>query len=380
VGDDLKVVARLVDADGGTIGHQEAITDRFANVLNIEEQLARRFAAALEHSSAAAVRTVRTSSVDAYRAVAEANDLYLNGRFAEAVERLESATSKDPSYAEAWALLGKSYAQRSAPSNLDRNTRSEFMDRALQASQHAVELDNTLYDAHVALAATYQQLEQVESWRITAEKAIWLNPRLADAYVILGDSYGASPAFGCSRKRDLQLAESYYRTALKLNPSFGLAHVRLSSTLQWSGREADSLRQVDEALHEMPTNLALLRARAAALTWLGRTEELAQQLRNNSAIGTTGIVDQWMVGAVSVLRGDAETAAAQFKPVIESGPAIVREIDTGRIYAQAGRMKEAAGHLRHALALDASCAAFISENPGFAKYRSAPEFKDLLKK
>jgi TolB-like protein len=176
VGDDLKVVARLVETDGGTIGHQEAITDRFANVLSIEEQLARRFAAALEQSSAAAVQSVKTSSVDAYRAVAEANDLYLNGRFAEAIARLESATTQDPSYAEAWALLGKSYAQRSAPSYLDRNTRSEFIDRALQASQHAVELDNTLYDAQVALAATYQQLEQVESWRIAAEKATRLNP------------------------------------------------------------------------------------------------------------------------------------------------------------------------------------------------------------
>jgi len=73
-----------------------------------------------------------------------------------------------------------------------------------------------------------------------------------------------------------------------------------------------------------------------------------------------------------VLRGDAETAAAQFKPVIESGPAILREIDTGRIYAQVGRMRDAAAHLRHALALDASCAAFVSESPAFAKYRSVP--------
>jgi tetratricopeptide (TPR) repeat protein len=139
--------------------------------------------------------------------------------------------------------------------------------------------------------------------------------------VILGDSYGSSPAFGCSHKRDPQLAESYYRTALKLNPSFGLAHARLSGTLQWSGRETDALRHVDEALRDMPANLTLIRARAAALTWLGRTEELTEQLRNNSAIASPGIVEEWMVGAASLLRGDAKTAAAQFTPVIESGPA-----------------------------------------------------------
>jgi hypothetical protein len=111
------------------------------------------------------------------------------------------------------------------------------------------ELAPSLYDTHIALAATYQQLEQAESWRIAAQRAIDLT---------LG-----------SRK---------------------------------------------------PTSSSVI---LSYLFWAGR---------------------------------EVEDAAAQFKPEIERGPLILREIDTGRLYANVGRMTEAAAHLQRAFAVDASCA------------------------
>jgi TolB-like protein/tRNA A-37 threonylcarbamoyl transferase component Bud32 len=378
VGDDLKVVARLVDAgQDGAIKHQEPITDRFANLLQIEDQLARRFAGALEQSSAI-TRRVPTSSITAYQAVAQANDLYLEGRFAEASEKLESATAEDDRYAEAWALLGKSYAQRSSPNNIDRSTRSEFLDRALRASQRAIALDPSLYEAQVALAATYQQLEQVESWRIAAQKAIDMNSRLAEAYVFLGESYAPSPAFGCPRKRDAGLAESYYRKALDLNPSFGAAHARLITTLVWSGRESDAVTVAKDALRLLPRNVLINRGLAGALLWAGRADELETQLQKVSTMTSPNILDKWMRAVLDLYRGQTDEAAAKFKDVIAGGPVIVRETDTARVYAQVGHMNEAVQHLQQAFALDASCATFVSESRAFAAYRNDPALRTLL--
>ena len=124
VGENLKVVARLVDVDAGTIRMQESFTDAFANLLRIEDDLARRFAAALEQSPATTTQ-VRTSSLSAYRSLAQANDLYLSGRYREAIQHLESAIAQDDRYADAWALLGKSYARLSAPNDVDVSTRSD---------------------------------------------------------------------------------------------------------------------------------------------------------------------------------------------------------------------------------------------------------------
>jgi tetratricopeptide (TPR) repeat protein len=379
VGDDLRVTARMVDVDNGTIKLQESFTDRFGNLLQIEDDLAHRFVVALERSPTAA-RRVQTSSLQAYRSVAQANDLYLDGRFMEAIQQLETATTQDERYAEAWALLGKSYAQLGAPNNVDRSTRSELLDKALRASQRALELDPSLYEAQVALAATYQQLEQVESWRIAAQKAIDLNPRLAEGYVLIGDSYGSSPGFGCARKRDPELAERSYRKALKLNPSFGSAHARLATTFFWSGRDEDALRQSEEALRILPNNISIQRVRAASLAWLGRTDELEQQVRKLATLVPPSILDKWALAVVNLLRGDVKNAAAGFEAAITGGPVIVREIDIGRIYAQVGRMNEAVGHLQHAFVLDSSCVAFVSENPSFAPYRKDPGIKALLSK
>ncbi len=377
VGENLKVVARLVDVDAGTIRLQESFTDAFANLLRIEDDLARQFAAALEQSPATTTQ-VRTSSLSAYQALAQANDLYLSGRYREAVQRLEAAIAQDERYADAWALLGKSYARLSAPSDVDVSTRSDLLDQALRASRRAIELSPTLYEAQAALAASYQGLEQVDAWRSAARQAIELNPRLAEGYVLIGDSYMSSPAFGCARDRDSRMAEDSFRKALQLNPHFAAAHVRLGTELGWSGRSEEGLREVETALRLLPNNVALQRDRAGLLMWLGRADETEQQLRTLAAQTTPNVLDDWLLTAVLLLRGQSEEAAARFPAIIERGAVVVREIDTARLYANVGRMQDAAAHLEHAFELDSSCARFVSQNPQFAAYRDDPALRSLL--
>jgi TolB-like protein/Tfp pilus assembly protein PilF/predicted Ser/Thr protein kinase len=377
VGENLKVVARLVDVDAGTIRMQESFTDAFANLLRIEDDLARRFAAALEQSPATTTQ-VRTSSLSAYRSLAQANDLYLSGRYREAIQRLESAIAQDDRYADAWALLGKSYARLSAPNDVDVSTRSDLLDQALRASRRAIELSPVLYEAQAALAASYQGLEQVDAWRSAARKTIELNPRLAEGYVLIGDSYASSPAFGCARDRDSRMAEDSFRKALQLNPYFVAAHLRLAAELQWSGRTEEGLNEADAALRLLPNNVTLQRTRAGLLMWSGRADESEQQLRTLGTQTTGNVLDDWLVTAVLVLRGQADEAAARFPAIIERGPVVVREIDTARLYANVGRMQEAASHLEHAFALDSSCARFVAQNPQFAAYRDDPAVRPLL--
>jgi tetratricopeptide (TPR) repeat protein len=275
-------------------------------------------------------------------------------------------------------LLGKSYARLSAPNDVDVSTRSDLLDQALRASRRAIELSPTLYEAQAALAASYQGLEQVDAWRSAARKAIELNPRLAEGYVLIGDSYVSSPAFGCARDRDSRMAEDSFRKALELNPYFAAAHVRLAAELEWSGRTEEGLRELETALRLLPNNVALLRARATGLMWLGRADETEQQLRALAAQTPPNVLDDWLLTAVLLLRGQAEEAAARFPAIIQRGAVVVREIDTGRLYANVGRMQDAAAHLEHALALDSSCARFVAQNPHFAAYQDDPAIRSLL--
>ena len=382
VGDDLKVVARLVEAQGGAIKLQESLTDQFANLLHVEDDLARRFAGALQESPSVLAR-VPTASLDAYRAVAEANTLYLAANYRDAIQRLESAVAKDERYADAWALLGKSYARMTANRDLavrDSGARSAFQQQALRAAQRASELNPSLYDAQVSLALAYQAMARVEPWRIAAEKAIELNPRLAEAYVLMGDSYRASPAFGCARQRDPALAERFYARALQLDPRLGVASLGLIGQFAWAGRERDALRTADEALKVLPGDVNLQRARTVALIWLGQADETERQLRALMSGSAASVQDEFLLAAVALMRGHLSDAATRFQTVIARGPLILTEIDTGRAYSQVGRITEAVLHLERAFAADAACAAFVEDSPAFVTYRKDPSLRALLNK
>jgi serine/threonine protein kinase/tetratricopeptide (TPR) repeat protein len=379
VADDIRVVARLVDAAAGTIKVQESLTDKFEQLLTIQDDLARRFTAALRPPTAGGPYVGRTSSLSAYKAFADARDLHLGGRYREAISRLDAALSYDEAYAEAWALLAKSFARLSSPASLDTVAGSELQRQALRAALRAVDLAPQLYDAQVALALAYRGVEDVEPWRAAAQRAIDLNPRVAEGYVLLGQSYFSTPAWGFTRERNPELAERYYRKGLAIDPRFGLAYSGLIQHLSWAGREHDALRVVDDALRLLPEHVDLQRARAMALLWLTRVDEAERQLSLlTGRIGAT-IQDEWQFGAIALLRGDQEAAAKRFQTVISRDPRPVRFIYTARIYCAAGRVADGARHLRHACEAEAAAAAFVSKSPAFAAYRSTPEIRSSLR-
>ena len=100
VGDDLKVVVRLIDAATGTIALQESVTDCFSNLLSLEDTIADRFAAAFEAPRAGPVAN-RTQTLAAYKRVVLASELHRTGRYQEAAHHLEITVTQDAQYSDA---------------------------------------------------------------------------------------------------------------------------------------------------------------------------------------------------------------------------------------------------------------------------------------
>jgi serine/threonine protein kinase/tetratricopeptide (TPR) repeat protein len=377
VGEDVRVIARLVDADGGTIAVQESLTDRFANLLTLQDDLARRFATALHQSPAVGLET-RTSSLTAYQSVAEANDLYLAGRYRDAIDRLQRSVKQDDTYADAWALLGKSNARLAQATTLDSGGRSVFQSEALNASLRAAEISPTLYEAQVSLALAYRELQQFEPARQAAQRAIDLNPRLAEGYELLASSYAEPPGLGCAKPRDPAMAERLYAKAIELDPQLGSAHSSLIHHLVWINRAQLGLDHANAALARLPKDVGIMRARSVALLFLQRADEVARQLRDVATLTPNGIMDDWVVAAADVMTGNRD--ARQLVAVIERGPVILREIDTARLYGILDDPRTAARHLERAFQADASCITFVTQSPAFAPFRNHPAIQDAMKK
>jgi len=381
VGDQVTVVARLMEIGSDSIKAQESITDRLDNLLHLQDALGRRFAGSLESGGTLAGRRPGTISLAAYRAITEGRGLYASARWQSALEASKHAVDVDPQYAEAWALLGKSYARVAAPSTFVGGPLQEYRSLARAAATRAVELDPSSYEAHVALALAHRESAQREPWRDAARKAIALNPRFSEGYALLGDSYSEGPGWGCAPDLDSDVAVSYYRTALKIDPTVYAYYANFSGLLLRAGRPEQALQIADENLRRHPTNLAGRRGRSYALLELGRVDEAERMMREAITDGVPRAQDYMDFAAIELEKAHLDAAASGFKQSISMWGHSQRSL-IARQYFKAGLPVPGLAHLEVSLQSDPACAQWLlsTRSPYWTIIRANPQARALLEK
>src|SRR5713226_1085468 len=152
----------------------------------------------------------------------EAYENYLRGRFLlstqgdvearKGMAYFQRAIQKDPNYALAYAGLAESYITLSQPWNGALSPK-EALPQAKAAATKALEIDDSLGEAHSALA----HVIELYDW-------------------------------------DWPAVEKEYRRALELNPNDAMAHDEFSEYLQVMGRNEEALVQVRQAIELDPLN------------------------------------------------------------------------------------------------------------------------------
>ena len=304
---------------------------------------------------------------------------YAQTRHNDAVAPLTRATTIDPQYAEAWALLGKNQARLGTITVISSGAVGDIRRGALASAQRAVELAPDLYDAHVALALAYREMEDFQRWRAEAVKAIELKPQMAEAYELLADSYFAGNAWGCRRDRDAARAERYFQTAIQIDPLWAAPYANLSYHFSWSGREDDALRTADQGLAVVPRNSTIIRARALTLIRLGRPDDAEHAIREMLAAGSPmSGQDHLVLGSVALARGDDEAATREFETASARLPTTTTLLAIARAYLDGRQLETGLSHLDRAVDADAACAQFAASTPAFAPYRETPQFRTRL--
>ncbi|MCI0617786.1 tetratricopeptide repeat protein, partial [bacterium] len=172
----------------------------------------------------------------------EAYELYLKGRFfwnkrneediKKAIELFEKAINKDPNYALAYVGLADCYVVRSSP---------------------------------------FSREVRLEKGSAAANKALELEPTLAEAYVSLGATK--------ELKWDWSSAEKLYRKAIQLNPNYPTAHQWLSEILIQSGRTDEGLIESRRALEMDPLSTIMNVSLAGNLYFARKFDESITQCR-----------------------------------------------------------------------------------------------------
>jgi DNA-binding winged helix-turn-helix (wHTH) protein/TolB-like protein/Tfp pilus assembly protein PilF len=186
-GDNIRVTVQLVRVADGLPVWADKFDEKFTNIFSVQDSISRQVAEALVLQLSG---EQRQQLAKRYTDNIEAYNLYLKGRFfwnrfnedglAKAIEYYRQAIALDSNYALAYTGLSEAYTVQGAFGIVPP---VQIWTEARRTAQKAVELDDTLPEAHTALGAVKLMYEW--DWP-AAEKelkrAIELNPNYAEAH------------------------------------------------------------------------------------------------------------------------------------------------------------------------------------------------------
>lgn len=245
----VRVTAHLIDGASETQLWSETYEKDLRDVLSLQSEVARDIARRIRVNVTAPER----SRLAAFRQVdPDAYDAYLRGRYfwnkrtrgdlTRASDYFRSAIDRDPTYAPAHAGLADTYALLGTI-GYDVMSPRDAMPRARAAAVRALEIDDTMADAHASLG--YVNLSYEWDWAGAEEqfkRSIASNPAYATAH----DWYGHCLL---SRGR-MEEASREMRRAVELDP----LSVPCNLGLGWSFYYA---RQYDEAIEQYRRTLEI---------------------------------------------------------------------------------------------------------------------------
>jgi len=373
-GGTLRITAQLIRASDSTHLWSQTYDRQLTDVFKVQDEIARAVVAALQVKLLPAQRLAAAPTVNA-----EAYDAYLKGLYhwykltredLDAAERyFNLALSKEPGYARAYAGLALLWMGRQ---QMGFVSPAEAAPKANAAALRAVELDDTLADAHYALAvvSTWANWDWPAAER-EFRRAIQLNPGFADAH-----AYYAH-LLNLLRRPDEAMVEA--RRSLELDPFNGLFQALYGVDLIFARRFDEAIAHLDAALVTNPTDPVSLAVLISAHHHKREYRQALEALsRYASAVGyseVTTFLAQTTADADygATMRKAADTLAAR------SRKTFVLPWDVASWYAYAGDRDQCLKWLERAYEGRDPNLPYLWF-PDFDFVRSDPRFRDLLKR
>lgn len=368
----VRITPALVRVTDGTQIWGEPYDGVPANVFDLQADVAERVAQALRvtllPAARAVVRTAPTEDLDAYR-------LYLLGRkewfkrspagLQQAAAYFEQAIARDPKYARAYAGLADAYALywQYGVRVLSKDT---VYARAKAAALHAIALDSSLAEAHVALG----NILHLESWdwygaSREEQRAIALDPNYATAHQWYGENLAA---LGHIREA---LAED--SIAMRLDPLEPIIHRVYGYHLELAGDFDGAVRVFRAEVERDSTTLPLLAGNLFA------TYVAAGRLDDALAVRRAAH-DTARLATVEVAFRARTDSGARRQMIGRLAPSPHDFYTEARIFAYIGERDSAISRLGQAVATHDEALEGIKLEPTFVPLHSDPRFIALLKR
>ncbi|MEW6207808.1 MAG: protein kinase [Acidobacteriota bacterium] len=374
VGDNLNIQTELVNTATGSQLWGQKYTRKAEDIFAVQEEMASEISAKLR---------LRLGDQDKQRLAKrytdnpKAYELYLMGRyhlnrwteedFKKGIAYMQKALAEEPRYALAYAALAQVYSL-----GVFSSTRETYQ-AAKDAANKALEIDETLAEAHTSLAISKMYLDW--DWSGAEQefkRAIELNPGNATAHHWYGWYLGFMARF------DESLAE--LRQAQHLDPLDQVKNGAIAITLYWAGEYDLAIKEFQKGLDLNPNgpgshlSLAEIYARKGRFQEaLAECQKAGQPGRNPIALSAFG-----RIYALSGKRAEAKKLLNELKDL--AGQRYVPGYIIATLYAALGDNDRALEWLEKDYKERSALMAFIKVEPGLDSLRSNPRFIDLLRR
>jgi TolB-like protein/DNA-binding winged helix-turn-helix (wHTH) protein/Tfp pilus assembly protein PilF len=301
----VRITAQLIEAPSDRHLWAKSYERDLKDILTLQDEVARDIAGEIrvklspeERTRLATVRPIDPVAHEAYLK----GRYYLNKRteegFRRAIEYFDEATQKDPNYALGHSGLADSYILLGEYSLVPPK---EAFTKAREAAAKALQLDDTLAEAHNALAAVKVDYD-------------W----------------------------DWPGAEREFRRAIELNPGYATAHQWYAEILSELGRHEEALAEIKRAQQLDPFSLIINAVSGDALRCAGQYDLAIKQLRQTLEIDPNFAHAYFHLGMTYLRKGAFVEAIAEFQKAVTLSPNVTDyKGGLGYAYARAGKRAEA---------------------------------------
>jgi TolB-like protein/Flp pilus assembly protein TadD len=296
----VQLINALTDAHLWAETFDRKLTDIFAVESEIAKTIAYTLQAKLSGSEQHAIAARPTENT-------EAHQLYLKGRFfwnkrtgndlKKSIDYFQQAIAADPSYALAYAGVADAYVFLPG---YTAGTPQDCYPKAMAAAKKALELDDTLAEAHTALAI-----------------AIWLYDF------------------------DFSQANREFQRAIQLNPNYAIAHQQYGNiTLSALGRFNDAIAEGKRAVELDPLSLVINSDLGVDYFFARRYDEAIAQLHKPLEMDPGYYFAHVMLGQALEMKGAPDAAIAEYQKAraLNDDPSVLGLL--ARVYGLSGNKTE----------------------------------------
>jgi serine/threonine protein kinase/Tfp pilus assembly protein PilF len=281
--------------------------------------------------------------------------------------------------------------------------------KAIDYYEQAIELDSNYALAYARLADSYGLLpfytsvlpeEAFEKARSAAKKALDIDETLAEAHSALG-------FIKMYYDWDWEAAETELKRAVQSKPSYVTAHHWYAEYLSWMGRHEEAIAEINRAQEIDPLSLLINYMKAYILFYARQYERSIEQCRKTLELDPNFLMPYVNLGRAYLAKGMYEDAIVAFQKEgdrdylgfayaladkREKALAIleemkerwkrgdIRALPIARVYVALGEEKLALDWLEKSLERREPRMVMLKVDPRFDPLRSDPRFKALLEK